>query len=721
MKKRVLAWCIILIFLLIPMNTLAAESSSAETQETDDKSSGFLPESGFTLDYIFIDQKEVNLGENQKIVVHLNEDISSITQAHLIINSGDKAIEVPAEVWVNGYIQFTITSDILSAEGEYRVGSVGIHCGEEIYPVDFGMDEIVTFSVVENTDVSLLSEDELGASVIMVQDELTSDDVAAAIEASGLNNGISMMSESGGNMVIVLDPGHDKTHAGAVNAATGVIEQNANLAIALACREELEKYKGVDVYMTRESENCAFNAPSSSKCLIARTDFAKSVGADLFVSFHNNVAGNGQLTSANGSEVYISGYSKYKNMTSEISKLIQTELKDNLGLNIRNFGGIVNTTDGWYDDGTRCDALTVIRNSVLNGFPGILIEHAFINNASDAALLKNPSALKLMGKSDALAIAKYFGLQVSDGGDNDSPVTYQVHVQTEGWQNWRAEGQEAGTVGLAKRLEGIRIKINKSPDLGVRYKTHVQTYGWQDWVSNGALSGTTGEAKRLEAIQIELTGADKDNYDIYYRVHAQTYGWLDWAKNGEPAGTSGYAKRLESIQIVLKEKGAPAPGNTDNPYIALPAGVQYMTHVQTFGWQNWVTNGAVSGTEGKAKRLEGIKIQLVNPAYSGGISYRTHVQTYGWQDWAANGIMSGTEGLAKRLEAIEIKLTGDIAAKCDIYYRVHAQTFGWLDWAKNGEPAGSAGYAKRLEGIQIVVQPKQMAAPGPTDQCFYEK
>ena len=66
MKKRVLAWCIILIFLLIPMNTLAAESSSAETQETDDKSSGFLPESGFTLDYIFIDQKEVNLGENQK-------------------------------------------------------------------------------------------------------------------------------------------------------------------------------------------------------------------------------------------------------------------------------------------------------------------------------------------------------------------------------------------------------------------------------------------------------------------------------------------------------------------------------------------------------------------------------------------------------------------------------------------------------------------------------
>lgn len=76
------------------------------------------------------------------------------------------------------------------------------------------------------------------------------------------------------------------------------------------------------------------------------------------------------------------------------------------------------------------------------------------------------------------------------------------------------------------------------------------------------MSGTTGEAKRLEAICIELTGANKDKYDVYYRVHAQTYGWLDWSKNGEMAGTEGLAKRLEGIQIVLVPKGAAAPGKT---------------------------------------------------------------------------------------------------------------------------------------------------------------
>lgn len=74
------------------------------------------------------------------------------------------------------------------------------------------------------------------------------------------------------------------------------------------------------------------------------------------------------------------------------------------------------------------------------------------------------------------------------------------------------------------------------------------------------MNGTEGEAKRLEAIKIQLTGADKDKYDVYYRVHAQSYGWLGWAKNGAPSGTAGYAKRLEGIQIVVVKKGESAPG-----------------------------------------------------------------------------------------------------------------------------------------------------------------
>ena len=126
----------------------------------------------------------------------------------------------------------------------------------------------------------------------------------------------------------------------------------------------------------------------------------------------------------------------------------------------------------------------------------------------------------------------------------------------------------------------------------------------------------------------------------------------------------------------------------------------------------------MSGTSGKAKRLEGINIKLTNKPYSGSIVYTTHVQSLGWQGnennvntWFRDGQMAGTSGRAKRLEAIRIALTGEMAEHYDVYYRVHAQTYGWLAWAKNGEAAGTAGLSKRLEGIQIVLVPKGGAAP----------
>ena len=59
-------------------------------------------------------------------------------------------------------------------------------------------------------------------------------------------------------------------------------------------------------------------------------------------------------------------------------------------------------------------------------------------------------------------------------------------------------------------------------------------------------------------------------------------------------------------------------------------------------------------------------------------SYRTHVQSFGWQNPVTNGAMSGTSGKAKRLEAIQIKLYGEMANHFDVYYRVHAQSYGWL-------------------------------------------
>ena len=155
-------------------------------------------------------------------------------------------------------------------------------------------------------------------------------------------------------------------------------------------------------------------------------------------------------------------------------------------------------------------------------------------------------------------------------GENAINVAYRTHVQSFGWQGWKYNGQMSGTSGLAKRLEGINIKLTNKPYSGsIVYTTHVQTYGWQGnennpntWRRDGDMSGTSGEAKRLEAIRIALTGEMAEHYDVYYRVHAQSFGWLGWAKNGEAAGTAGLAKRLEGIQIVLVPKGGNAPARS---------------------------------------------------------------------------------------------------------------------------------------------------------------
>ena len=288
-------------------------------------------------------------------------------------------------------------------------------------------------------------------------------------------------------------------------------------------------------------------------------------------------------------------------------------------------------------------------------------------------------------------------------------VSYIVHGQDYGWEkDWKKDGQTSGTEGQCKRLEAIQIKLPDDVSGSIEYRTHIQDIGWEkNWSKDGAKSGTERQCKRLEAIQIKLTGEVEKNYDVYYSVHAENFGWLGWAKNGEEAGTAGYGYRLEAIRIQLVTKGDKAPELIGTIKEAMKARlVGYQTHVQDYGTQAYVYDGAMAGTEGECKRMESIRMKLPSSVNSS-IQYRSHVQDIGWEkNWASNGSLSGTTGQCKRLEAIQIQLSGDVAKNYDVYYRVHAQDYGWLAWAKNGESSGTEGYAKRLEAIEVRLVPK---------------
>lgn len=208
---------------------------------------------------------------------------------------------------------------------------------------------------------------------------------------------------------IVLDPGHDDT-CSRNHPELGMNEQDLNLKIALACRDELNTYEGVEVFMTREDGSCPDNGIGSDD-VTGRTAYAQSVGADLFVSIHNNATGLGYPSEANGSELYISVHSAFTDESRKLGESILEELTTRVDLASRGVLTRVKPEKGYYEDGNVKDWYYLISTSVERGFPGIIIEHAFMDNPHDNELLKNDENLKAMGIADATGIAKYYGLE----------------------------------------------------------------------------------------------------------------------------------------------------------------------------------------------------------------------------------------------------------------------------------------------------------------------
>ena len=273
--------------------------------------------------------------------------------------------------------------------------------------------------------------------------------------------------------------------------------------------------------------------------------------------------------------------------------------------------------------------------------------------------------------------------------------------------------QESGISGSVNQLY---VNDNGTLEYALHGSGKLYTYSSGNSVTSVKLNKTTMSMTKGGTATLTATVSPSDATDKSLIWSSSNTAVAKVSQNGVVTAVSEGTATI-TVKTVDGGKTASCKVNVEmkNPTVS------YTTHVQSIGWQNYVSNGAMAGTSGKALRLEGIKIKLESTEISGGISYRTHVQTYGWQSFVSNNAMSGTSGEAKRLEAIQIKLTGNIANYYDVYYRVHAQTYGWLGWAKNGESAGTAGYGKRLEGIEIKLVKKGGAAPGSTVGCYYDK
>ena len=261
------------------------------------------------------------------------------------------------------------------------------------------------------------------------------DNIASALEEAGASTpaGLSDITGRTGNIVVALDPGHDSTHAGA--SAFGLREEDLTLKIANYCKEELETYAGVTVYMTRTSSVCPHPGGSSGSDIAARADAAAAAGAKIFVSFHLN---SSTSSAAAGAEVIVPNSSWKPQVGQEgraLAEQIMAELTK-LGLNNRGIYSKDTTINERYPDGSISDYFAVQIYNKENGIPGIIVEHAFISNSNDVnRFLASESGLKQLGVADATGIANYLGLLKGQWKEDDGNWIWVWKDGTESPQN----------------------------------------------------------------------------------------------------------------------------------------------------------------------------------------------------------------------------------------------------------------------------------------------
>lgn len=181
---------------------------------------------------------------------------------------------------------------------------------------------------------------------------------------------------------VFLGVGHGGSDPGAV--ANGFEEADLNLSIALACNEVLVRH-GVNVLMSRTSDVNDTLPEEIAEC----NAFAPAIAIDI----HNNAGGG------DGVEAYY----HYKGGTSKtLADNVLSEIV-NIGQNSRG-AKIRKGSDGR-------DYYGFIRQTVA---PAIIVETAFVDNATDIQIIDTEAERKIMGTAIAKGILKTLNIPFVD-------------------------------------------------------------------------------------------------------------------------------------------------------------------------------------------------------------------------------------------------------------------------------------------------------------------
>lgn len=411
--------CVAMVLSLLTVSSVEASEQGKSTEPA--------------LEYVVVDKPSVTTPGTQKIVVGYNKD-TVLTGAVLRYKntSTNEEYSVEASEIQESAAVFEMTYEDESWTGTYSIEDITYTADGKEYSLNFkkcGIEgkfavnqicETDPDAVVEgekteeNTDISDadISFTAITQDGTVHEEDSIADVINDAIDTQSADSQIATYAgRTSTRLVVVLDPGHGGFDPG--TSGNGANEKTLTLKIAKYCKEALEKNGRIQVYMTRESDTSVGGATDVSSDLRNRITFAVSKNADMFVSIHLNSAG----ASAYGAEVYYPNSNYRSDIGQEGQKLASSIQKQLVSLGLYNRGvKINNSANSKYPDGSVQDYYYVIQQSKRNGFPGIIVEHAFLSNASDyQKYLSSDEKLKALGEADARGILEYINNNVQFG------------------------------------------------------------------------------------------------------------------------------------------------------------------------------------------------------------------------------------------------------------------------------------------------------------------
>ncbi|HSG28272.1 MAG TPA: N-acetylmuramoyl-L-alanine amidase, partial [Candidatus Krumholzibacterium sp.] len=269
-----------------------------------------------------------------------------------------------------------------------------------------------------------------------------------------------------GDMVVIIDPGHGGSAPGTVSR-NGIIEKKMALTLSKMIAEEIEKFQGFKVVLTREGDY--------DVGLGRRVQIARDFGGDCFVSIHLNGNDSRRIR---GSEVYFLSLegaqdenaqtvAERENMiyemgeeadgTDDLAKFILTDMgryrdMERSRLLAESIAGKIGGVSQIPFRGIRQGNFVILRGMQK---PSVLVEAAYLTNGKDAATISRENVQREIARSVANGVVTHL-LENPPPDRGLEPRKMVTHTVASGETLWAIAKHSGLSVNEIMDMNGLR-------------------------------------------------------------------------------------------------------------------------------------------------------------------------------------------------------------------------------------------------------------------------